>query len=388
MLGGRSLKLFTLLGIRVGVSPSWFLILFIALFFLTERFRTTLGVGTTEAFAVAAVAAILFFGSILLHELGHAVVAVREGIEVSGIDLFIFGGVMKMAREGSSPGAMFRIAAAGPAVTLLIVLAGGALAVAMMGWSGVYDAALLNAVPGTSAAEQLVSLLVAVNVILLAFNLIPALPLDGGQILRSAVWGATGDRAKGTRVAAVLGQGFAYLLMAYGAYALLLGHTFDGIWSIGLGFLIGQGARAAVFQTAFSERLEGVTVADIMDAEPVTIPAGLDAATAYDDYFLRYHGWEWFAVVDENGRLAGLAHRAAVQHAAIEEGGTPLVRDLAADAAPDTHVLMDAPLESLLGSEPLRRLGALIALDPDGHLRGVVTLEQVSNALRAQLAPS
>jgi Zn-dependent protease len=279
-MGGRSLKLGTVLGIRIGVSTSWFLILFLLLYVFTQSFQDTLGVGSTEAFAVAAAAVVLFFGSILLHELGHALAALREGIEVAGIDLFIFGGVMKMSREGASAGAMFRIAAAGPAVTLGIVVLGGGLAALLLGWSGVLDAAQLDARVGTSAIEQLLSLLVGLNVILLVFNLIPALPLDGGQILRSIVWAATGERSKGTRVAAVLGQGFSYVLMGYGAWLLWRGDTFGGIWSVGLGLMIGQGARGAAAQNAFSERLEGVTVADIMDADPVTIPAGLDAARA------------------------------------------------------------------------------------------------------------
>jgi len=387
VLGGRSLKLATVFGIRIGVSPSWFLVLFLVLFAFTRPFQESLGIGTTEAFAVAVLAALLFFGSILLHELGHALAAKREGIEVAGIDLFIFGGVMKMSREGGSAGAMFRIAAAGPAVTAVLVLVGLAAGAALLGWGGIVDAAKLDARGGTTAAEQLVSLLVALNVILLAFNLIPALPLDGGQILRSAIWGATKDRSKGTRVAARLGQGFSYLLMAYGAYRFLQGDSFGGVWAIGLGFMIGQGAKSAGLQDAFSERMGGVTVADIMDSEPVTIPAGLDAATAYDDYFLRYQGWEWFAVVEADGRFVGLAHRAAMQHAALEEGGPATVREVATAGSTDAHVAQDTPLESLLASEPLRRQGALMALDREGRLQGVVTLDQVSRALRAQLDP-
>jgi Zn-dependent protease len=387
-MGGRSLKLGTVLGIRIGVSTSWFLILFLLLYVFTQSFQDTLGVGSTEAFAVAAAAVVLFFGSILLHELGHALAALREGIEVAGIDLFIFGGVMKMSREGASAGAMFRIAAAGPAVTLGIVVLGGGLAALLLGWSGVLDAAQLDARVGTSAIEQLLSLLVGLNVILLVFNLIPALPLDGGQILRSIVWAATGERSKGTRVAAVLGQGFSYVLMGYGAWLLWRGDTFGGIWSVGLGLMIGQGARGAAAQNAFSERLEGVTVADIMDADPVTIPAGLDAARAYEDYFERYHGWEWFAVTETDGRFVGLAHRAAVQHAALEASPSPTVGEVAASARTDAHVPIDSPLEDVLASEPLRRLGALMALDPEGRLRGVVTLEQVSRALRSRLAPT
>jgi CBS domain-containing protein len=143
-----------------------------------------------------------------------------------------------------------------------------------------------------------------------------------------------------------------------------------------------------VVQSAFTERIEGITVADIMDAEPVTIPADIDAMRAYEDYFLRYYGWEWFAVVDADGRYVGLAHRAAMEHAAHEEGGTMAVRDVVARGDGEAQVRADAPLEALLSSEPLRRLGALMAVDADGRLRGVVTMEQVSRALRARLAPS
>jgi CBS-domain-containing membrane protein len=158
----------------------------------------------------------------------------------------------------------------------------------------------------------------------------------------------------------------------------------DGIWLAVLGYLLGQSARGAMLQTAVTSRLEGVTVADIMDAEPVTIPAELPATQAYEDYFLRYQGWPWFAVIETDGRFSGLAYRDAVESAA-HAGRTDPVRTLATASG---EVREDAPLEALLASEPLRRAGALMAVDADGHLRGVVTLEQVSRALQARLAPS
>jgi CBS domain-containing protein len=126
----------------------------------------------------------------------------------------------------------------------------------------------------------------------------------------------------------------------------------------------------------------------VMDAEPVTIPAGLPAARAFEDYFLRYQGWDWFAVIEEDGRYVGLAHRRAIEHAALEEDGDAAVRDIASPGAADAQVRADAPIEALLSSEPLRRLGALMAVDAEGRLRGVVTFEQVTRALRARLAPS
>jgi len=122
-----------------------------------------------------------------------------------------------------------------------------------------------------------------------------------------------------------------------------------------------------------------------MDSEPVTIPADAPAERAYDEYFLRYQGWPWFAVTESDGTFVGLAHRAAVEHAALHEDRSALVRTLVGDSE---QVRTDTPLESLIASEPLRRLGALMAVDADGRLRGVVTLDQVSRALQARLAPS
>jgi CBS domain-containing protein len=122
-----------------------------------------------------------------------------------------------------------------------------------------------------------------------------------------------------------------------------------------------------------------------MDSEPVTIPAALPSGRAYEEFFLRYQGWPWFAVVEEDGRYVGLAHRDAVEHAAYEREERP-VRALATPGVDDGQVRSDASLESLLSSEPLARLGALMAVDAEGRLRGVVTREQLERALRARLA--
>ena len=384
MLGGSSIRLATILGIRVGVNASWFLILFLAIFWLQGSFADALD-DDQLGFIVAVLTAFGFFGSILLHELGHALVARREGIEVSGIDLFFFGGVMKMSRDTTSPGQEFRVAVAGPLVTLLLVVAGGLLCVALIGWDTFWRAARLDGVSDAGAFELWLSFLVSVNVLLLLFNLVPAFPLDGGRIARAAAWKVSGDRGKATRLAAYLGQAFAALLIGYGIYILVaLSDSVGGLWAIVLGYLLGSSARAAIAQSAFTERLKGVTVADIMDTEPVTIPAELTATRAWEEYFLRYQGWPWFAVVEADGRFVGLAHRAAVEHAAFSEAGEVPVRDVAAGG--DDRVRFDAPLEALIGSESLRRVGALMAVDAEGRLRGVVTVEQVTRALQARLA--
>jgi Zn-dependent protease len=386
VLGGRSFQLGRILGIRIGVNASWFLILFLFLFWLSDSFGRDLD-DQTLGFIAAVIAAALFFGSIILHELGHALAARRSGIEVAGIDLFFFGGVMKMSRDTDTPGREFFVAVAGPLVTLAIVIVTGGLSVALLGWGAFTDSATLDSGAPATAVELWLSFLVSMNVLLLVFNLIPAFPLDGGRIARAAAWKATGDRGKATRISANLGQAFAAVLIGYGLWQLFgRSQTFSGLWAIVLGYLLGSSARAAIAQTEFTDRLEGVTVADIMDSEPVTIPADLPAARAWEEYFLRYQGWPWFAVVEADGRYAGLVHRAAVEHAATVEGGSVPIRDIASGA--DDRVREDEPLEALLGSEPLRRLGALMAVDADGRLRGVVTVEQVTRALRTRLSPA
>jgi Zn-dependent protease len=387
VLGGSSIRLATIFGIRVGVNVTWFAVLFLFIFWLNNAFEDQLG-DATLAFWTAVAAAFGFFGSILLHELGHALAARREGIAVSGIDLFFFGGVMKMSSDTRSPGQEFRIAVAGPLVTLGIVVVVALVCTALLGWNGFLDVATLSdtrSVP--SALDLWLSFLVSMNALLLIFNLIPAFPLDGGRIARAVVWAFTGDRNRATRVSATLGQGFAGLLILYGLYQLVANdETTGGLWAIVLGYLLGSSARAAIAQSAFTERLKGITVADIMDSEPVAIPADLPAARAWDEFFLRYQGWPWFAVVEADGRYAGIAHRAAVEHATIDEGGQMAVRDVAAGA--DDRVRFDEPIETLLGSEALRRLGALMAVDAEGRLRGVVTVEQVTRALRSRLTPA
>jgi len=381
--GGSSLPLFRLFGFRVGVHPSWFLILFLWIALLQDNFEQGL-IDSDQAFLASVISAFLFFGSIVLHELGHALAARRDGIGVVGIDLFFFGGFMRADRDSENPGEEFRVAFAGPAVTLLLTFVFTAAGIAMLG-DRFADAATFAPASGT-LLEVVVAFTALANAALFVLNMLPAFPLDGGRIARAVAWKLTGNRHGATKFAAYLGQGFAVLMMGYGVYiGLTTNDWFAGIWYVVLGWMLGGSARAAVTQSNFATRLEGVTAGDIMDAEPVVIPAATDVARAYDEFFLRYQGWPWFAVVEEDGRFVGLAHRAAVEHAALHEVGARPVRDLAAGG---DQVGVDTPLESLIGSEPLRRLGALMAVDADGRLRGVVTLEQVSRALQARLAPS
>ena len=385
MLGtGPSIQLIRIFGIRIGASPSWFFVLFIFIYFGADYFREVLGGSVTEAYFVAVAAVFLFFVSLVLHELGHALVARREGIAISGIDLWFFGGVAKMRRDSQSPGEEFRVAAAGPLVTLVIVgICIGASALVQNG--AALDVARLAGDAEASPTLALLGFLASINAMLFIFNLVPAFPLDGGRIARSIVWKISGDRNKATRVAGRIGEWFAYVLIGLGVFLAARGSLIDGLWLTVLGWFIAQAARAAVASTAFTERIDGITVADIMDAQPVAMPSSTPLTQAQDEYFLRYR-WDWFPVVDEQGRFIGVVREPRIDQEIAAGRPALAVGELVEVAeADDWRVPSDRPLEALLGDEQLRARGALMAVDGDGVLRGVVTIEQVRRALTAAL---
>ena len=379
-MGAGSIQLARLFGIRIGASPSWFFVLFLMIYWLSGYFDSVLvGYSNTTAYAIAVAGTLLFFVSLVLHELGHAIVARRNGVGVSSIDLWFFGGLAKLTREPASPGEDFRIAAAGPAVTLVLVVL--CLAAAVLVENGDFVDTVTLSRSATTPEYALLGWLAGINAIVLLFNLVPAFPLDGGRMARAIAWKLTGDPNRGTRFSARLGQGFAYLLMGGGVYLLLRDDTVSGLWFLVLGWFLAQAARGAVVSSRFSERLEGVTVADVMDPQPVTVPGELTVLDAQDEYFLRYR-WPWFPVVDRMGRFLGILRQESVD-GAVSEGRPALavheVLDPGGDA--ESSVGRDTPIEQLLASETLRRFGALIVVDTEQRLCGVVTLEQVRRAL-------
>ena len=381
-MAGRSIQLGRIFGIRVGVNPSWFIVLFLLIWLLSGQYKDAFPGHDTKAFVLATASALLLFFCVLLHELGHAIVARRNQVPIAGIDLWLFGGIATMTREPDTPGAAFRIAAAGPFVTFLIAAGSWVLGALIWGWDSFIHAAYLSEQQGYTSAEVLLGYVALINSGLLVFNLVPGYPLDGGAILRSIAWWRTGDRQRATRFAARSGRFCAYLIMALGVFVLIRGAIFSGIWLLLIGNFFAQAARGTEIQTHITSQLEGLRVADVMDDEPVAVPSEANLDRVLDEFFLRYR-WPWFPVIDRAGRFQGLVIREKVDEVpeALRPGWT-VDQVMSKDAEGALRVRTDASVESLLGREGLRTLGALMAVDEEGVLRGVVTLDRVRRVLR------
>jgi Zn-dependent protease len=382
--------LFRVRGIRIAVDFSWFIVLFLIIFWLSGFYRDVLNTdqGATAPYLLAVASAVLFFASILLHELGHAFVAARNGIEVSSITLWMFGGVARLERDSDTPATEFKIAVAGPLVTAAIVAVCAILGLALAGGDQVRHAALTQENTQTSGIAALVVWLGSINLLVLVFNLVPAFPLDGGRMARAIAWWRTGSRNSGTRFAATLGEWFGlFLILAgLGYFLVYRGDVIGGIWLAFVGFILRGAAKSAIAQTELTSRIEGISVADVMDPDPVAIPEGASIEQALDEYFLRYRS-PWFPVVDRAQHVIGLVDRPTADNVPAVERTSASVRDVFARDGGSLTVMEDAPLESVLGNEALRRLGALIATDADGQISGMLTIDAIGRALRPSAGP-
>jgi Zn-dependent protease len=392
----RSVKLMSVAGIRIGVDGTWFAMLFLLIFLLQGSFRDALHSSDDIAYLTTVVTVLLFFGSLIVHELGHAFAARRAGIQVQRVELFLFGGTTYMSRDAQTPGEEFKIAVAGPIGTLLFV--GLCLIVDLMvvGPHRLIHAIELDGSVHITPVLLALSWLLPMNVLIFVFNIIPAYPLDGGRIARAFIWKMTGDKLRGTRSAARIGEGFAFMLGAFGLYITVadpgfvrswLGNSsFAGIWLVVLAFMIWQSARMALNGTAAASRVQGVRVADIMDHEPVVIRGTTTVERALDESFLRYQT-DWLPVIDGDGRFIGIARRERAQDLVdAGEGSATVGSILEPDEGGKLQIGEQQPLTDVLMLESLGRLGAIVAVDDYGTLTGVVTIDQVRRVLQTVLA--
>jgi Zn-dependent protease len=362
---GDSFELGRIAGIRIGVNWSWLVVFALIVWTLAATIFPDSNPGLSDGtyLAMAIVAAVLFFVSLLLHELGHALVARREGVEIEGITLWLFGGVAKFKGMFPSAGAEFRIAVAGPIVSLGI---------------GVFF--VLIAVVGDlpEAVDGVVGYLGYINLVLLVFNLIPALPLDGGRVLRSILWQTKGDFRWATNVAAEVARVFAYLFIGLGLAEVFFLNSFAGVWLAFLGWFLLQAAGAEARHLATRQALGGLRVRDLMVRDPITVAADLSLGRFMDEVVWP-HRYTAYPVVDD-GRAVGLLPFRSVAEVPRGEWDGRSVRDamLPLDDVPalaEDDDLVDALAK--LGSSDVRRG---LVLD-DGRLAGLLSITDLSRAL-------
>ena len=290
-MGGQSWQIGRIFGIPLRIHISWFLVFALVTWSLARHYFPAVLTQqpSWEYWSLGVVAALLLFASVLVHELGHCLVAMRYRIPIAQITLFIFGGMAQIRREAPTPKAEFLIAIAGPIVSALIAL----------GFWGIAE------LPGAPPALVAVSEhLRNINLVLAIFNLVPGYPLDGGRVLRAGLWAWSKNFHKATRHAARAGQGFAVLLMLLGLYDVVAGLAIGGMWFLLIGAFLYTAAHSTHRQVSFQESLTGLRVGDVMTSEVVMLGAGLTLDEAVDNYFLRF-GYGGFPVVD-GGRLVGM----------------------------------------------------------------------------------
>ena len=361
------IKIGSVFGIRIGLHYSWFLIALLIVFSLSRDFRATnpqwsSGLVLTLALSTA----ILFFVSLLLHELSHSLVAKTRGLPVREITLFALGGVSQIEGEAASPKVEFWMALAGPLTSVVIGLACvGAVAVA-----------------GGAAASPLAAVLSwlgYINLALAGFNMIPGYPLDGGRVLRSVIWWKTGDAERATRTAAKTGQAVAAAFIAIGIVEFFGGGGVGGLWIAFIGWFLLQAAAESYLEAGLKKTLQGVRVSDVMMRDCPTVDASLSIQDFVDHELLRT-GRRCFVVVEHGGPVSGLVtpheiketDRDKWSHTTLHEVMRPLdsMRVVTPDAA------LAGALE-IMGRSDLNQLPVM----SNGRLEGILSRAEILNFL-------
>jgi Zn-dependent protease/CBS domain-containing protein len=360
---GKRWRLFRLLGIPISVDASWLIILALIAWSLADQFHQRYKMlNEWNYWIMGFVTALAFFLCIVLHELGHAVVARAFGMPIRGITLFLFGGVAELEGEPASAGSEFLMAVAGPVVSLVLTVLFAALWVvgSTSGWPAevvaVFD--YLGWINGT----------------VLVFNLVPAFPLDGGRVFRSILWGATGNLRQSTRWASLVGQGFAFVLIGLGVVQFFFGNIVGGIWMGLIGMFLNSAARSSYQQVLIREALQGEPVRLFMNPDPVVVPPSLDLRHWVEDYVYRFHR-KVFPVAS-NGHLEGVISTKALAQYPRDEWsqhtvGEVMGHDLAAASIPP-----DADALQALSKMQRTGLSRLLVTDGD-RLVGIVSLKDL-----------
>lgn len=352
-----SLTLGKIFGIPVKLHSSWFLVAALITWSLAGGYfpREYPDWATTTYWAIGAVTAVLYFGSVLLHELGHSIVALRQKVPVRSITLFIFGGVAQIGDEPPTAGAEFRIAIAGPLTSLALAGISGLLGVVVAG--------------STVLAAPFVYL-ARINLMLALFNLIPGFPLDGGRVLRAVLWSLDGSFRTATRWATRVGRGVAYLFIMLGFFQMLLGGFVNGLWIAFIGWFIKDAADSNYRQVVLKDMLKGISVSDVMSRQCITVPGDLPLDRLVAEHVLGA-GQRYFFVTD-NGEVRGVVTPQNIQAVPQGRWGQFTVNRIMTPAEALLQARSDEDVLTLLQRMDEANVNQVPIVD-NGHLSGLFT---------------
>ena len=369
---GQSIRIGRIFGVQIGLHPSWFVIALIVTYTMAavELPGTYKGWGEGLYWIVGAVISLLFFASVLAHELSHAVVARRFGLKVRDITLFIFGGAATLEGEPKQPRDEALIAAAGPLTSLAIgavlfgidVLVDQQEILAIVGWLGF------------------------INITLGLFNLIPGFPMDGGRILHALLWKIRGDRSVATRNAAGVGRLFGYLLIAGGIFLIFQGaNLFTGVWLALIGWFLSNAAESAVAQVSVEHALKGIKVREVMESEPPSVTPNESVADLVNERLIR-GGHRSFLVRHDDGGLAGIVTLSDVRRMPRENWEAARVTDIMTRYADLATIGPDAELEAALKLLQEREVNQLPVVTDEGRtVVGLLTRAGILRLIEARM---
>jgi Zn-dependent protease/CBS domain-containing protein len=363
-----NLRVGNLFGIPFYVNPSWFLVLGLVTWSYGSGLAAQFPELGVAAWGLGLVTALLLFASVLAHELGHSFVAMAQGIEVKSITLFIFGGLASLGEESKTPGGSFKVAIAGPLVSFALF--------------GLFTAInLFVALP--SALAAIVALLSYINLALGVFNLIPGLPLDGGNVLKSIVWKITGKPYKGVAFASRVGQFFGWVGVALGILSILGLSNVGSIWTLLIGWFLLQNAGRSAQSATVQEKLSGLTAGDAVDPDSPIISANSSLREFANGYIIgNEKNWQKFLVTDENGQLVGAISVDSMKTVPTNDWWDVQVKELMQPTDQIDTVSSDKPLLEVIGLLEEKKLPALAVIRDNGVLVGLLEKASIIQLLQ------
>lgn len=369
-----TIRVGNLFGIPFYIHPSWFLVLGL----VTWSYSSGLGAQFPQlsaglALLLGLMTALMLFASVVAHELGHSFVAIRQGIDVKSITLFIFGGLASLEKESKTPGEAFWVAIAGPLVSFLLF-------------------GIVTAIGVTTTASgplaAILGVLASVNLALALFNLIPGLPLDGGNILKALVWKITGNPYKGVTFASRVGQIFGWVAILSGLVPLLLFGSFGNLWNLLIGFFLLQNAGNAAQFARVQEKLTGLTAEDAVTQDSPIVSANLTLREFADERVISGQNWHRFLVTDDDGQLVGAIAVDNLRTIPTALWSETQVKQVMRPITESTTVQSDQPLLEVMQVLEQQKLSVLPVIRENGVLVGILEKAAIIQLLQSRTQPN